>query len=185
LYTDAMWSMGYLLAALSLCAVLTGAAEPLLRRLTVQRRAACLWAVGMILLAAVDGYGAALFMLVPAALWAGRTESVGLCAAAFSGMLALGALLLGGMALLGGRYGGLWCGLLAGAVSRLFDGGELSLSIAFGASACAVLLSFALEGLFGVVTPMAQSVYFDAAAAAALSASLLCAIRSRKPASVR
>lgn len=184
MYADSMLSFGYLIAAIGLCAVVTGAAEPVLHRVGVERRSAFAWAVGMIWLAAVDGYAAAVFMLLPATVWAGRTESIGICTASFMGMLALGGILLSFMAAVGGLYAGMLGGLLVSLVARAFGHGEVSLCMAFGAPALAVLLSFVLEGLFGVVTPMAQSAYFDAAAAAAVSAVLLCAVKRKtvKPA---
>ena len=179
MYSDYVLSFGYLIAAIVLCAVVTGVAGPVLKRAGVSVPAALIWAVGVILLAAVDGGAGGFFMLVPAMVYFSRIDGWLWSAAAFLSMLAMGALMFGVMGVLGATsYGGLAAGVLASGLSLLLGEKNQVLCVALGGAAMALLVSFVLEGAWGLVAPVAQTAYFDAGVTAAVCSVLICALRS-------
>lgn len=164
MYVDYAFSIGYLIALCALCAVFTGVASPFLRALSIRPFSAGLTLFSLVLLASLDGLAAAVFMLLPAlALAVSMRWATGALVSVLSSV-SLGCVVFGMMSVCShlpspGVYGG----AAAAVLSALMLYRRIRLSAAFGSVAFAVMISFIFEGAFGVVLPLAQSAFFDAA----------------------
>lgn len=164
MYVDYAFSIGYLIALCALCAVFTGVASPFLRALNIRPFAAGLTLFSLVVLAALDGLAAAIFMLLPALALAFSMRWFTGALVSVLASVSLGCVVFGVMSLCAtlpspGVYGG----VAAAAFSALLLYRRIRLSAAYGSIAFAVMISFVFEGAFGVVLPLAQSAFFDAA----------------------
>jgi len=164
MYSDYAFPIGYLLALCAFSAVLTGVAAPALRALSIRPFSAGLLLFSLVLLASLDGLSAAYFMLVPAAALAFSMRwPAGMFISALSSV-SLGCVVFGIMSICSNLPSpGVFGGAAAALLSSLLVYRRIRLSSAFGSVAFAVFLSFILEGALGVVMPLSQSAFFDAA----------------------
>jgi|GEM_PF-2034736 len=171
MYADYALSIGYLIALCALCAVFTGVAAPFLRALGIRPFAAGLTLFALVILAALDGYAAAIFMLLPALALAFSMRWVTGALVSVLSSASLGCVVFGVMSVCARLpFPGVFGGAAAALLSALLLYRRLRLSAAYGSMAFAVLISFIFEGAFGVVPPLAQSAFFDAAVTSAILA---------------
>lgn len=178
MYSDYAFSIGYLLALCALCAVFTGVASPFLHALSIRPFSAGLTLFSLVILASLDGLSAALFMLLPAlALAFSMRWATGSLIAVLSSV-SLGCIVFGVMSVCSTLpFPGVCGGAAAALLSPLLIYRRIRLSAAFGSIAFAVMISFILEGALGVVLPLSQNAFFDAAVTASILApavTLLC-----------
>ena len=164
MYSDYVFPIGYLIALCALCAVLTGVASPFLRSLGIRPYAAGLTLFALVVFASIDGLYAALFMLIPSLVFAFSMRWTTGALVAFLSSVSLGCVVFGAMCVTSALSSpGIFGGLAAALLCPLLLYRRIRLSAAFGSIAFAVLLSFIMEGALGVVLPLPQSAFFDAA----------------------
>ena len=167
-------TIGYPLILCALAAVGTGAADPLLRVLDVDRFESAMLFLALLLLGSVEGFAAVWFLLLPVffCLWGLHWTAGRICA--LLGMAAIGGLLLCAAVWFAGfAESGVLMGLACAALSMPLCYRRVSLAAAMGAVPVALTVSLALEGFYGVVFPLPNTAWFDAAVTAAIAAPLL------------
>ncbi|MGI6151557.1 MAG: hypothetical protein ACOYIR_06360 [Christensenellales bacterium] len=164
MYADYAFSIGYLIALCALCGVFTGIASPFLRSLSIRPFSAGLTLFSLVILASLDGLAAAIFMLIPALVLAFSMRWATGSLIAVLSAVSLGCVVFGVMSICSSLPSpGVYGGAAAAVLCALLLYRRIRLGAAFGSIPFAVMISFIFEGAFGVVLPLSQSAFFDAA----------------------